>query len=86
MSNGRVRRGPDEWRATIDRFIGTGLGLREFCRKEKLNLTSFQRWQKRLAASETPVEFIDVTPTKDDTSPWAMEIELAGGTILRLRG
>jgi hypothetical protein len=86
MSNGRVRRGPDEWQQIIDRFTGSGLGLREFCRKEKLNLTSFQRWQKRLAAPKTAVEFIDVTPTKDDASPWAVEIELTSGTILRLRG
>lgn len=85
-SNGRVRRSPDEWRDLLTRFTGSGLDLREFCRKEKINLTSFQRWQKRLANPKRTAEFIDVTPARDVASPWAVEIELASGTVLRLRG
>jgi hypothetical protein len=86
MSNGRVRRSADEWRDLVSRFDGSGLSLREFCRKEKVNLTSLQRWQKRLAEPGKLAEFIDVTPAHDSESPWAVEIELASGIVLRLRG
>jgi len=87
MSNGRVRRSSDEWRDLVSRCAASGVGLREFCRKEKVNLTSLQRWQKRLAQSKQPTEFIDVTPAvQDSVSPWAVELEFSSGTILRLRG
>lgn len=85
MSNGRVRRGPDEWRTILERYNDSGLGRREFCRKEKLNLTSFQRWQKRLGEPKPQSQFVEVTPVQE-TSSWAVEIELATGTIVRLRG
>lgn len=86
-SNGRVRRSPEEWRDLLARFARSGLEPRDFCHKEKVHLTSFQRWQKRLANPTKSAEFIDVTPaTPDDASPWAIEIEFASGTVLRLRG
>jgi len=51
----------------------------------RLNLTSFQRWHKRLGTSSR-VGFVELTAPRLDPSPWALEIELASGTILRLRG
>lgn len=85
MSNGRRRRTADEWRDILKRFAGSGVGQREFCRRHGLNLTSFQRWHKRLGDS-APGGFVELTPPHASPSPWALEIELASGTILRLRG
>jgi hypothetical protein len=83
-SNGRVRRSQDEWREIITRFAGSGLGEREFCRQEKINKNSFERWQKRLGATEQS-DFVDVTPIlQESSSSWAVEVELANGTIVRI--
>lgn len=83
LSNGRVRRSQDEWSEIIGRFAGSGLGEREFCRQEKINKNSFKRWHKRLAASKQS-DFVDVTPIQESSSSWAVEVELANGTIVRI--
>lgn len=85
-SNGRVRRSPAEWRKLVSRFQGSEQSCREFCRKEKVNVASFQRWQKRLAQSRQLPEFVEVAPVRDNSSSWAVEVELTDGTVLRLRG
>jgi hypothetical protein len=82
-SNGRVRRNADEWREIIARFAGCGLSRREFCRQEKLNLASFQRWQKHLAAPKQS-DFVDVTRIGKSSSSRIVEVELADGTIVRV--
>ena len=82
-SNGRVRRSPAEWRDSVTRFAKSGLGRREFCRQEKINKNSFERWRKRLAASKQN-DFVDVTPIEGDSSRWAVEVVLADGTIVRV--
>lgn len=86
MSNGRVRRSPEEWRELVERFAGSGLNRREFCRREKISVNSLQRWRQRLTASARS-EFVEVAPAKGDraSSPWVVEVELAGGTIVRIR-
>lgn len=43
MSNGRVRRDESEWREILSRCGETGLSAREFCRREKAELSSFLR-------------------------------------------
>jgi hypothetical protein len=86
LSNGRVRRAPAEWRELVERFSGSGLSQREFCRREKLNVESFHRWYRRLTAPEQG-EFVEVRPpaTEDRaSSSWAVEVELANGTIVRI--
>lgn len=84
LSDGKIRRTPGEWRTILGRFQGSGLGRKEFCRREKINPTSFQRWQRRLASAKDA--FVEVSPPQKSASVWAVEIELADGTILRLRG
>jgi hypothetical protein len=85
LSNGKIRRTPAEWRTILGRFEGSGLGRKEFCRREKIHPTSFQRWQRRLAASAQDA-FVEVAAPLESVPVWAVEIELADGTILRLRG
>lgn len=83
FSNGRVRRSPDEWREIVTRFAGSGLSSREYCAQEKINLASFQRWQKRLLSSSQS-DFVDITPNPEGSSSWTVEVELASGTIVRI--
>jgi hypothetical protein len=84
-ANGRVRRDAGEWRALIERFGQSGQSRRAFCQKEKLSLASFDRWEARLAATAEG-GFVEVKPAVAGPAAWAVEIELACGTILRLRG
>jgi transposase-like protein len=83
-SNGKVRRSEQEWREIFARFARSGLNRREFCRKEKINLNSLQRWSGRLGVPRQS-EFIDVTPSREKSSSWAVEIELSDGTMVRVR-
>jgi hypothetical protein len=83
-SNGKVRRSEKEWRELLAQFARSGLSRREFCRKEKVNFNSFQRWSGRLAVLRQG-EFIDVTPGRENSSSWAVEVELADGTMVRVR-
>lgn len=82
-SNGRVHRSPDEWRKIVTRFAKSTLDQREFCLQENINRNSFDRWQKRLTKSERS-DFIDVTPTRESSPSWAVEVVLADGTIVRV--
>ena len=85
------------WRAAVARQSESGLGVRAFCRREKLAEPSFYAWRRvvrerdaeRQAApkrSRQPVPFVPVVlreapRTTDDPG---IVIELAGGRLLRL--
>jgi hypothetical protein len=83
MSNRKVRRSRDEWSKIVARFVKSGLSRREFCRREKINKTSFDRWHKRTTAKEQN-GFVEVTPIGKSSSPWIVEVELADGTTVRV--
>lgn len=83
-SNGRVRRSEAEWRQIMVRFAESGLSRRAFCLREKLHPAGFDRWYRRLA--EPPRDgFVEVRPSgRAALSSWAVEVELACGTIVRV--
>ncbi|RKY23130.1 MAG: hypothetical protein DRP83_09725 [Planctomycetota bacterium] len=85
-SNGRVRRSEAEWREILLRHEKSGLNPAEFCRKEKIRLTSFQRWQAKLSLSGSSGGFVEVTPESASPTSWTLEISLPGGCRLRFRG
>ena len=80
-SNGRVRRSEEEWRQLVDRQAASGLSRRQFCSQEQINHTSFERWYRRLSAG---AGFVEVSPLVRGSSSWSVEVELAGGTIVRV--
>ena len=82
-SKGRVRRSRDEWNEIIARFAKSGLNQREFCHREKIKKSSFDRWRKRLA-EKVRNDFVDVTSGCGNSSSWIVEVELADGTIVRV--
>lgn len=89
MSNGRVRRTEGEWRELVSRFRKSGLSAREFCRKERLKISSLQRWQARLKESGVRQDFVTVIPAAapmGSSRSWAVEVTLPDGTRLRFQG
>lgn len=87
--NGRVRRTEAEWRGLVSQWRSSGQGLREFCREEKIQTASLQRWLQRLASTSAAGEFVSVTPAAVPTvssSSWTLELVLPNGCTLRFQG
>jgi len=85
----RKRRSRAEWTEILSRFASSGLTTREFCRRERLSLSSFQRWRSRLGSTIASAEFVELVPTESVTAPatdWTIEIALPNGAQLRFRG
>ncbi|MDX2037238.1 MAG: hypothetical protein SFX72_11355 [Isosphaeraceae bacterium] len=83
------------WRDTIRRQAGSGLSVREFCRRHRLSEPSFHGWRRTLQERDarrpaTPPAFVPVIVRDErpaDTTPDAgLVIELRGGRLLRLPG
>jgi len=90
-TNGRVRRSTEEWREIINRLEASGLSSRAFCRQEQVNLSSLMRWRRRLdsdSSHKTGAEpgFVELPVPRRSTDSWAVEVELANGCIVRIRG
>lgn len=90
----RVHRGEDEWRAIISRFELSGQTRRQFCAEHRVGLSTFTRWRNRLRGIEPSVSpckgkamFIELTtPVPEAPAPaWDVELELGSGVTLRLR-
>jgi hypothetical protein len=86
MSNGRVRRSDAEWRELISRWQVSGLKPAQFCRRERIQLSSFLRWRRKRLPSSAASEFVAVTPPAPASSSWALEISLPNGCQLRFQG
>ena len=83
----RVRRTRKEWTGILRRFDSSGLAPKEFCWKEGLSLSSFQRWRSRMGA-RAAAEFVELTPasTESAASGWELEVTLPHGVRLQFRG
>jgi hypothetical protein len=83
----RVRRTRKEWAEIFRRCDSSGLGPQEYCRREGVPLSSFQRWRSRLG-SRLAKEFVELTPTSTDatTSGWELAVSLPNGVRLEFRG
>ncbi len=79
----KVTRDESEWRTLLSRHEQSGLTQREFCEREKISLTSFQKWRLRLhKPAESGAGFVELNP---EVSSWDMELDLGAGVVLRLR-
>lgn len=85
MSNGKVRRTEREWREILSRWEKSGVSPRDFCRKQELQLSSFERWRQKLNSS-APDEFVAVTTASPSISTWMLEVTLPNGSKLRFQG
>ncbi len=81
------RRNADQWRALLLRFEHGDLSPVDFCRREHLALSSFQRWRHRFASAPADgfVELLPPTSGGDDAGFLTVELDLPGGGSLRIR-
>lgn len=86
MSNGRVRRSEGEWREILSQWEGSGLSAQEFCRKQELQVSSFQRWRQKLNGSLARNEFVAISPLPSPVSSWTLEVTLPNGSRLQFQG
>ena len=83
----RKRRSEAEWTEILRRFESSDLAPRRFCRRERLALSSFQRWRRRLG-SVAAAEFVEFVPTQAPGPPpasWSLDVALPNGVRLRFR-
>ncbi len=84
----RPRRTKEQWTEILRRFESSGLGPREFCRREDLAPSSLQRWRAQISLAPA-VEFVELTPTSTpgtSAASWTLDLSLPNGVCLRLRG
>jgi hypothetical protein len=84
----RPRRDKKQWTEISKRFDSSGLSTREFCQREDLALSSFQRWRRRLG-SNASAEFVELVPTVQSSvasSSWSLDVSLPNGVRLRFDG
>lgn len=86
MSNGKIRRTREEWREILTQWEKSGLGVGEFCRKQEIQLSSFQRWQQKLNGSSGKDAFVALTPAPQPASLWSLEVTLPNGGKLHFQG
>ena len=78
------------WRKLLGRFAGSGLSVREFCKREQLTESAFYAWRRTIGErddrrSPGPA-FVPAVVTKEEAHESSVAIELAGGCVLRFSG
>ena len=100
MARGRRDAGREVfWREVVGRQAASGLGVRAFCRQDKLAESAFHWWRREIArrdASKRPARRPSTRPAKPPAflpvvvegqrQEEAITIELAGRRVLRLPG
>ena len=84
----RTRRTKAQWTEILGRFESSALTSRDFCRREGLPLSSFQRWRRRLGSVDA-AEFVELVPTVTENEPvstWSLDVSLPNGVSLRFQG
>ena len=87
-STRRPRRDEKQWAEIFRRFESGEPGSREFCRREGLALSSFQRWRRRVGstASHDFVELVPAAQPSVASSSWSLDVALPNGVSLRFEG
>jgi hypothetical protein len=74
----------------VREFRASGQTQKAFARRHNIKWTTFRNWlygRSGRRATQRPVKFqeIRVTPVAGWTSPWAAEISLESGAVVRLQ-
>lgn len=96
----RPRRSPASWRALFRRFDASGVGVEDFCRREEVSRSSFNRWRNMLGLSKldravsvdvAAPAFIDLdalpsppVPASSPVSRLEIRLDLGSGVVLHL--
>ena len=82
------RRARSDWTEILRRFESSGLSNRDFCRRESVSLSSFQRWRSRLGPVSA-ADFVELVPSATAAATpaaWSLDVALPNGVQLRFRG
>ena len=63
----RPRHNEEQWGEILRRFSTSQLSARDFCRREGLALSSFQRWRRRLGSASS-AELVELVPALQATA------------------
>jgi transposase-like protein len=82
----------DQKAELVQKFLQSGLGLREFSRQHGIGFTSLHRWVRKeqggITSRPTRPGVVDFTelklPARAEASEWAVELTLPNGTVLRM--
>lgn len=78
------------WRKVLGQFSGSGLSVREFCKREQLTESAFYAWRRTIGERDdarTPrPAFVPAVVTKEAAHKSSIAIELASGCVLRFSG
>ena len=81
-----VRYTKSEWAAIIKKYDASGLTIKDYCEREGLTRSNFNRWRRKVSSS-SPGQFVEITPPpKKSTPPWEIEVTLPHGVRLQFRG
>ena len=83
----RARRTRAQWTEVLQRFDSSGLGPHEFCQREGLAVSSFQRWRNQIGRAPAAA-FVELTPASTPSAPattWTIELSLPNGVCLRMQ-
>jgi len=88
QSNGKVQRSAAEWRALIERYEQSGLGMVAFCTRAGVALNSFKkRYYAYRRAGRAAAAFVELPPPSISTVPdWELELTLPNGVRVSARG
>lgn len=83
----RVRRTREDWAKIYQRFDTSGLSSREFCQREGVPLSSFQRSRPR-ATPRATTKFVEVKKPVGaaEATSWELEVALPNGVRLQFHG
>ena len=96
----RARRTAAQWRKSDERFERSGQTRGNFCAANRLALSTFDLWRRKLGETQTAADeehpeslFVELTNateppgsrTAAGTGAWEAELELGAGVVLRLR-
>ena len=83
-----IRRTQSDWEEILARFASSNLSVQEFCRREDVSQSGFQRWKCRLgkARSAEFVELVPPSPASASSTDWSLDVALPNGVQLRFRG
>lgn len=83
----KQRRTAKEWSGILRRQRSSGLSRKEFCRREGIPLSSFDRWRPLVEREGTAADFVELAPARAaKPETWELEIVLPSGVQLRFRG
>jgi hypothetical protein len=77
------------WRNTLQRFVASGLSVREFCQREQLTESAFYAWRRTLGArdgGDRQPAFVPAVVTAEACREASLAVALPGGCVVRFSG